>query len=211
MPLVEKDAVDDAFDGLIDGCVLKDNVGRFAAEFQCVFFGRAGKALLNHAAHVGGAGKRNLVDARMFNEGCASLASAGHDIDDSGWQVSVADQLGQFQRGQRRRLGRFQHHRVAASQRRRDLPCRHQQREVPRDDLPGHAQWFGAPAGECIVQFVRPSGVIEEMGRRQWNIDVPGFPNRFAAVQRFDRGKFPGAFLQHSRDPVNVLAAFRRF
>ena len=41
--------------------------------------------------------------------------------------------------GQRSLLGRLQNHGVAASQRGSELPGRHQQREIPRDDLPANA------------------------------------------------------------------------
>ena len=44
-------------------------------------------------------------------------------------------QLAEPQRGQRRLLGRLEHDRAAGGERRGELPGRHQQREVPRDDL----------------------------------------------------------------------------
>jgi hypothetical protein len=42
--LVEVDAVDDAFDGLVDGGVGEDDVGRFAAELERELFAGAGDA-----------------------------------------------------------------------------------------------------------------------------------------------------------------------
>ena len=45
---------------------------------------------------------------------------------------SLGRQLGEAQRGERRLLGRLQHGRAAGSERRRELPGRHEQRESSR-------------------------------------------------------------------------------
>ena len=61
-----------------------------------------------------------------------------------GRQLGLGDQLGQQEGRERRGLGGLQHDRVAAGERRGDLPGGHQQREVPGDDLPHHAERAGA-------------------------------------------------------------------
>ena len=55
-----------------------------------------------------------------------------------------------------RLLGRLEHDAVAGGQRRRQLPGRHQQREVPRDDL--------ADDAERLVEVVG-DGVVVDLGR----------------------------------------------
>ena len=68
---------------------------------------------------------------------------------------------------ERRRLGRLQHDRVPARERRRDLPREHQEREVPRDDLRRHAERARAPSREGVLELVRPARVVEEVRRRE--------------------------------------------
>src|SRR4029079_11412479 len=47
--------------------------------------------------------------------------------------------------------GGLEHDRVAGGERRGDLPGQHQQREVPRDDLGGHAERASDATGECVL------------------------------------------------------------
>ena len=85
------------------------------------------------------------VKATLSTPGCAASAAPA-----SPWPVTtlttpsgkpdLADQLRQPQRRERRLLGGLEHHGVAAGERRAELPGRHQQREVPRDDLAHHAR-----------------------------------------------------------------------
>jgi hypothetical protein len=79
--LVEVDAVDDALDGLVDGGVLEDDVGRFAAEFEgealeLAVGARSGGGLGDALADFGGAGEGDLVDERMLDERLAGAAPA---------------------------------------------------------------------------------------------------------------------------------------
>ena len=98
----------------------------------------AGQRALDLLAHLGRAGERDLVDAGVARRARRPVSPApGDDVDHARRQVGLLADLGEGQRGERRGLGRLQHDGVAARQRRRDLPRQHQQREVPRDDLPG--------------------------------------------------------------------------
>ena len=65
----------------------------------------------------------------------------------SGIPASSAE-LAEPQGGQRRLLGGLEDHRAAGRQRRAELPARHQQREVPRDDLAADADRLLARVGE---------------------------------------------------------------
>ncbi len=62
LALVEPDAIDEAFDGGVDVGVVKDDEGRFAAEFEREFFGGVGGGLADDAAYFGRAGEGDLVD-----------------------------------------------------------------------------------------------------------------------------------------------------
>ena len=89
-----------------------------------------------------------------------------------GRQLGLPADVGEEERGERRRLGRLEHDGVAAGQRRRDLPREHQQREVPGDDLRGHAERPRPPVGERVLELVRPAGVVEEVRGRERQVDV---------------------------------------
>ena len=80
-------------------------------------------------------GDRHHPDAGMRRDGRAhGVAVAGDDVEDALGQ-DVGGDLGHPQGGERRDLGRLQHHRVPGREGGRDLPRRHHQRVVPRRDL----------------------------------------------------------------------------
>ena len=137
--------------------------------------------------------------------GRPGVARAGQHVDHARRQVGLLADLGQQQRGQRRGLGRLEHAGVAGRQRRRQLPGRHQQREVPRDDLPGHAQRPRIGPEARVVQLVRPARVVEEVRGRERDVDVAGLLDRLAVVDRLEHRELAGALLQDPRDPVQVL------
>ena len=118
MALVEVDAVDDAFDGLVEGGVVEEDVGGFATEFEGEFGCLGRDALLrvrgvgdawaarqrgptsDHLrdgfADFGAAGEGDFVDAGMVDEGGTGRAGAGDDVDDA---VGEAGFLEDFARG----------------------------------------------------------------------------------------------------------------
>ncbi len=211
MTLIEENAVDNSLHGLVDGGVGEDNVGGLATKLQGVSLVGACQALLNEPADFGGASKGNFRDARVRHQRSARGAGAGEDVHNSRGQADVLHELGKLQGGQRRGLGRFQDHRVATGQGRRDLPGRHQQREIPGYDLRRDAQGLGAPTRESVFQLIRPTGVIEKMGGGQWNVNVSGLTNGFAAIQGLDHSEFARPLLQRPGDPIDVLAPLCRF
>ncbi len=118
---------------------------------------RARDAALDLLADLGRAGERDLVDVAVLDERLTDRGAAGDDVDDAGREVALRDDLGERQCRQRRRLGGLQHDRVARRERRGDLPGRHQQREVPRDDLRGDADRARRRARSRRARACRPS------------------------------------------------------
>ena len=92
--LVEIDAVDDAFDRLVDRRVLEDDVGGLAAELERQALAGAGRRALDELADLGRAREGDLRDARMVDEVRARLAGARHDVDDAGRQIRLLADLG---------------------------------------------------------------------------------------------------------------------
>ena len=56
-----------------------------------------------------------------------------------------------------------------------------------------------------ILELVGPAGVVEEVRRRQGDVDVAGLPDGLAVVERLEHGELPRALLQEAGDPVEVL------
>ncbi len=149
-------------------------------------------------AHRRRAGKGNLGDACAGRQGFPRLlAVALHDIDHTGWQ-QVANHLNEERNGERRLLGRFEHHTVTCSQRRCQLPGSHQKREVPGNDLPDHTErLMEVIRRRMLVDFGRrpllspdTTCKVAEMIGRQRHVGIKGFTHGLAVVPGFGNGQF---------------------
>ena len=119
---------------------------------------RPGERALDPLADFRRSGEGDLVDVGVLDESAAPVAPAPvMMLTTPGGRSGFLDDLREHQRGERRRLGGLEHDRVAGRQRRRDLPGRHQQREVPRDDLPGHAERRHGAIRETRIRACPPS------------------------------------------------------
>ncbi len=148
-----------------------------------------------------------ILSTSDSDERGARRAVAGDDVDDAGRQLGLAHDVAEEERGQRRRLGRLEHDGVARGERRRDLPGKHQQREVPRDDLAGDAERPRRPVRERVLELVGPAGVVEEVRGRERQVDVARLLDRLAAVQALEHRELAAALGQDARDPEQVLRA----
>jgi hypothetical protein len=102
-------------------------------------------------------------------------------------------------------FSRFQNDCVAHRQGGRDFPGEHQQREIPRDDLPAHAKRFGI--WHFFVHQLREPCVVVEMADREGDINIAGFADRFAVVQRFYHGQKARVFLHETGDSIKDFGA----
>ena len=152
------------------------------------------------------------VKATLLTSGCATSAAPvvavpGKDVDDALGQARLAADVREEQRGQRGRLGGLQDHRVAGGERRGDLPREHQQREVPGDDLAGHAERARVRAVARVVELVGPARVVEEVRGDQREVRVAGLLDRLAVVEGLQDGQLARALLDDPGDPEEVLGA----
>ena len=99
----------------------------------------------------------DLVHVRMLGERRArGLAEAGHDVDHAVREARLpAISSPEPQRRERRLLGRLEHDRAAGRERRRHLPRRHHQREVPRHDLADDADRLAQRVGVPVAGHAR--------------------------------------------------------
>ena len=104
------------------------------------------------------------------NGGAGSLSESRDDVDDAGREASFDDEFGCDKSGKRRLFCRLQNDDVTSSDSRSNLPCPHEQREVPRDDLSANTNGLvtSISEGEVVglnnfaVDLVRPSAVVFE-------------------------------------------------
>ena len=68
---------------------------------------------------------------------------------------------------------------------------------------------FGLPVRERVLELVRPARVVEEVRRREREVDVARLLDRLAAVQRLEHRELARALLEDARDPEEVLRALR--
>ena len=210
MALVEVDPVDDPLDRLVERGVVEDDVRRLSPELERQAFPGSGELALDRLADLRRARERDLVDAFVLDERRAGAAVAGDDVDDARRELGLAEDVGEEERGERRRLGRLEHDRVPGCERGRDLPGEHEQREVPRHDLAGDADRARLAVRERVLELVRPARVVEEVGGREREVDVARLADRLAAVHRLEDCELAGALLEDARDSEQVLRALRR-
>src|SRR6185503_3459855 len=136
LPGVEEDRARGAADDGLDVRIGQHNDRRLAAELERHTLQGVGRGFVDCLSDERGAGERDLVDTRMSHEGGADvLAVAGQNVDDAGRKARLDDQVAEPQRGERRLLGRFQDAGAAGRERGAELPRRHHERKIPRNDL----------------------------------------------------------------------------
>ncbi|MNM70584.1 hypothetical protein D3C81_822170 [compost metagenome] len=192
-----------AFGGLLDEArlglhdVFEVHVRRLAAQLDGGRDDVLGGAFHDVRADRGGAGEGDLGDALAGGQRFAGLAAIALDHVEHALGQQVADQFEQYGNAQRGLFGGLEHHAVAGGQRWREFPGGHQQREVPRDDLPDHAQWLVDVVGHgAFVDFggtaflgADAAGEVAEVIDRQWDVGVEGFTDRLAVVPGFGDGQ----------------------
>ena len=138
----------------------------------------------------------------MLDEHRARLAAAGDDVDHARRQARLGHDLGEEQGGQAGVRSRLEHNGVAHRNRRGDLPRQHQQREIPRDDLPDHADRL------VVAQFgfhqLRPARIIVKVTGEQRHVDIARFADRLAVVHGFEHRQQAVMFLNVAGDGIQI-------
>ena len=120
---------------------------------------------------------------------------------------------------QRRLLGRLEHDRAACGERRAELPRGHQQREVPGDDLPAHADRLAARVAEHVgradgqhaaLDLRRPAGEVAQVRDRAGHVHVLRQPDRLAVVERLELGQLLRVVFDRVGERVHQPLAPRR-
>ncbi len=139
----------------------------------------------------------------MLRDFRAGRSVALHDVDDACGQASLEAQLREQQRRQRREFGGLQHDGVTRRQRRRNFPRKHQEGEIPRDNLTDNAAGF--IGREFGFKDLRPACMVIEMARGQRHVDIARFADRLAVIKAFDNRQQARIFLDQAGKGVEVF------
>ena len=152
------------------------------------------------AAHVCGTGESDLVYIGVGHDHRPRTAAAGDHVDytlrQSGFRYDFCKQ----ERTQARIGCWFKDYCITHRDGWRDLPGQHQQREVPRNDLPHHTNRL------VITQFgfhqLGPAGIIIKVTRQQRHIDITRFTDGFTVVHRLEHRQQTVVLLNIPRDRI---------
>ena len=192
-----------AFERLVEELVVglhhvgEEDIGRFAAEFE-----RDRDQVLRRVLHdkpAGGrlAGEGDLRDALALGERLASLdAEPVDDVEDAGGQ-QIADQFHQRQNAERRLFGRLEDDAIACSDCGAEFPNRHQQREVPGNDLADDAERLMIVVRDHVVVDLaeraflgaQRAGEVAPMVDAERQVGMGRLADRLAIVERLDKGE----------------------
>ena len=202
MTLVEVDPVDDPLHGLVERGVVEDHVRRLAAELERQFLAGAGELRLI-ALPTSVEPVKAILSTSLLTSAAPARPSPVMMLTNPRRELGLTEHIAESS-AERGRLGRLEHDGVPCRERRRDLPGKHQEREVPRDDLLGDAERLWLPVRERVLELVCPAGVVEEVSGREGTstsrdsrIGLPPFSDSSTANSR--------ALLEDARDPVEVL------
>ena len=156
----------------------------------------------------------------LGERGAGRLAKTGDDVDDAVRESGFLNEFAETQRRKRRLFGGLEHDRAARRQRRRELPGRHHQREVPGDDLADDAdrlaQGIGVPVARArnrdrlAVQARRPSRHVAEHVDRALHVVAARIGDRLAVVERFEFGEFVGMLFEQVAQPPDQARSLGR-
>ena len=197
LALVDEDAEQRAVDGGLEIGVGEKDVGRLASEFKRDAFHSVRRLLHDDLADRRAAREGNFVHVGMLYErGAGGFSEAGNDVYDSRRKPNLAEPFRKLECRQGRLLGGFQHAGAPGGQRGRQFPGGHQQRVIPRDDLPCNADRFFHGEADCVVghrvheakNLRGQAAVILEASRGVVDV-VFSFDNRLAGVAALELGQ----------------------
>lgn len=125
------------------------------------------------------------------------------DIDDTRRESGLRNVPGQDQHGQRSLLSELEHHCVTAAECRSQLPARHAQWVVPRDDLSTDAQRLFQRVGKLLRAnvdnltevLVREASIVPQHVGDLFDILVECCSVRLSIVNGLDRRQGIGVFI----------------
>ena len=214
----------EAFQRLVEEVVFlradigEEHIRRFAAQFQRHRDQVLRGVLHDQPAGGGFTGEGDLGDAAVGSQRLAGFHPEAVDHVDHAGRQQVLDQLQQHQDGDGGLFGRLQHHAVTGGQRRGQFPDRHQNREIPGDDLADHPQRFVEMVGDGVVVDLRQraflgadaAGEVAEVVDGQRHVRRHGLAHRLAVVPGFGHRQHFQILFHPVGDAVETVGPLRR-
>ena len=220
LPGVEEDTTGRGRRDFLDVHIGHHDHRRLAAEFQSDALQRIGRIAVDDLANLGRARERDLVDVRVLHQPIARrVTAAGDDVDHARREAGLSDEVRHAQRRQRGLLGGLEHQRAAGGERRRYLQRRHQEREVPGDDLGSHpdglardvAEHFAARQSQGVdhlaTELRGPARHVTEVIHGARDIDHRRKADRLTVVDGFELGELRGVRLDQVCELVDGALA----
>lgn len=218
LAVVEEDTKVGPRDGVVNVGIVEDNVGGLAAELEGDLLQvTLGSGLEDHTANQGGTSEGNLVNVHVAGDGGTGGATeTGDDVDDTGREAGLDDQLGGVQTRQRGLLGGLDDNGVTGGNGRADLPGPHEQREVPGDDLTADTDGLVAGVGEGLGvgvngltgDLVGPATVVAQAASGSGDVAL-GHGDGLAVVQSLNSGQGLDVALEQVRQLGEHAATVR--
>jgi hypothetical protein len=196
--MIEVDSEISPINSSIEIRIVEYDGRRLSAQFQCDLLQIAGcSSFHDRATRDRGTREGHLVDSHMRGDSCTGrLSESREDVDDTRREASFNDKFGCDKSGKRRLFCRLQDDDVTGSDSRSNLPCPHEQREVPGDDLSANTNGLvtSISEGEVVslnnfaVDLVRPSAVVFETISRHGDIALCNIES-LAVVECFNSSK----------------------
>lgn len=198
LAVVKVDTEVDPVNGLVDIGVVEDDVGGLATKLKgnLLQVGLGG-SLHDLAADQGRAGEGNLVNVHVGGDGGTSnSAETGDDVENARRETGLLDELSKDESRKRRLFSGLHDDSVTGGQGRANLPGKHEEREVPGDDLtantkrllPGVVEGVGGDINGLALDLVGPTAVVADSADDGANI-ATGHGDGLAIVERLDSGK----------------------
>ncbi len=194
----------------------EEDVRRLAAKFERHRDEVVGGILHDEPPGCRLARESDLRDPLALRERLSGLDAESVDHVQDARRKEIAYHFGEDQDAERRLLRGLKHNAIACGNGWRKLPCRHEERKVPRDDLSDDAKRLMVVIGNRVVvdlgnaAFLRAhdAGEIAPMVHDERQVGMGGFPDRLAVIQRLDEGEQIEVRLDPVRDPVHDQGAF---
>ena len=141
----------------------------------------------------------------MLDDHLTDRAIACDNVEDTRRNPGFAAEIGKKQRCERGVFGGLQDNRVPHGERGCDLPREHQKREVPGDDLAGHAKRLAVR--QFVVHQLGHASVVIEMACDERDVYVAAFADGFAVVEGLEHCKEPGLLLDQAGQRIEHTSA----
>ncbi len=218
---VEEDAHAGALRGGVEIlAVVEDDVRRLAAAFEAhMLHVRLGGIFQEVLADFGRAGEGDHVDIHVAAKGLARrFAHAGQHVEDAVRNARFGRDLGEAESGKGRLFGGLQDHGIARGKRRAELPCGHEEREVPRHDRGDDAERLARDHGErvaigrrdLVIDLVDRLGIPLDGVHHASDVDIHGEGDGLAHVERFEKSEFVRMLLDEPGEFQERLLAILR-